>query len=164
MFLILLVASNAAKVGRKTIAGTFGAFLGVVGLVFCMGMFALATRFPLVDIKSLSSDEPPLPHFLRSSRNKCKHLTVTTIAIRLEFFAGNLLLVFAPETPTEASRHGSNSKAIVFGLRTSPRNVYTVHLRFLSVLKLPSHHLGSTRSWTNVSDNLKDGFFVISLC
>jgi hypothetical protein len=72
--------------------------------------------------------------------------------------------VFGPETPTEASRHGTNSEAIVFGFRTSPRNVNTVHLRFLSVLKLPSHHLGSARTWTNLSDNLKNGFFVISLC
>lgn len=164
VLLILLVTSDAAKVGLKTITGTLGTLLGVIWLVLSVGMFAYATWLPVVDIKTLSPDEPPLSNFLRSSWNESELFTFTIFATRIEFFAGNLLVVFAPETTTEASRHRPNSKAIVFGFRTPPSNIDTVHLRFLSVLELPFHHLGSARSWTNLSYNLKNSFLIISLC
>ena len=163
VLLILLVTSDAAKVGLKTITRTLGTLLRMIWLVFCVGMFAYTTRLPVVDIKALSSDEPPLSNFFRSSWNKRKLLTFTILATRIEFFASDLLIMFTPETTTEASRHRPNSKAIICGFRTPPCNIYAVHLRFLSMLKLPSHHLGSARSWTNLSYNLKNGFFIISL-
>ena len=164
MILPLLVTTNTCKIGLKTEARAFGALRGVVRLVFRMSVLALAARLPLVDVETLSSDEPPLADFFGASRHERKLLAFTIGAVRLELFAGDLLIVFAPETAAEASRLGTDPETVIFGLRTPPSDVNAIHLRLLSMLELPRHHLGSARSRTYLFDHLKDCVRVIRLC
>ena len=127
-----------------------------------MTMLTYTRCCPGIDIEALSSDEPVLTNFFRSSRYEPKSFACALCAVVFQFIFVQLFQMIFEKTATEASGFRTNPEAIFFGRRTLPSDIDTTLNSLISMIELPCQHLFSTRGRSELLYELED--LTLTLC
>ena len=128
-----------------------------------MTMLAYAWSCPSIDIEALSSDEPVLANFFRSSGYEPKSFACALCAVVFQLIFVQLFFMIFEKTAAEASGFRTNPEAIFFGRRTLPSDINTTLDSLISMVELPCQHLFSTRGRSELLYELEDLTLTLSL-
>ena len=156
MLFKFLIAADACEIRLKIETTTWLALVRTHSWVLHMRMLASTRCTPCIYVKSFSPWKPVLTDFFWPPWNKSEGFAIAFLTGSLEFVFQKLLFMIFEVTSTEASWVFTNSEAVFCCRGTSPGYINSALDCFVSMIKLPGHHLFCSGCHTDLLNELED--------